>query len=190
MLTNTIQSWGFIAKSLHWLLALLIIGMLIFGTYMTGIPDDRLAEKFQLYQWHKSFGLLAFVFIALRLAWRAVQPTPALPADSPAYVRLGSKFSHIALYVLMFALPVSGYLMTSVNTFGIPTVAFGVIPIPHILGADAGLEKIFKEIHEISGNLLIAVLLLHVAAAVKHGFIDRDGILQRMWFGKRSSEAA
>ncbi len=181
---NTRTSWGLVARTLHWSMAVLIVGMLAVGTYMVTLPDTDFETKFAIYQWHKSFGLLLAALILLRLAWRAVQPVPALPAETSPLVRRASAISHLMLYLLMVLLPLTGYLMSATSTLGIPTVAFGVIEVPHLLGPNAELEGIFKRAHDILGKLLIALLAVHVLAALKHALVDRDGVWTRMTSGR------
>lgn len=182
-LTNTETRWGAVARAFHWGMAALIVAMLLGGTIMVAWPNAELATKFQLYQWHKSFGLVLFALLLLRLVWRLGQPTPALPATSSAFTRRAAALSHGLLYLLMAALPVTGYLMSSANTLGVPTVLFGIWEVPHVLAADARLEAIFKQAHDLLGTALLIVVAVHVLAAVKHAVINRDGIWARMVYG-------
>ena len=182
-LTNTETRWGAVARAFHWGMAVLIVAMLLGGTIMVAWPNEELATKFQLYQWHKSFGFVLFALLLLRLVWRLGQPTPALPATSSAFTRRAAALSHGLLYLLMAALPVTGYLMSSANTLGVPTVLFGIWEVPHVLAADARLEAIFKQAHDLLGTALLIVVAVHVLAAVKHAVINRDGIWARMVYG-------
>lgn len=182
-LTNTRTSWGSVSRTFHWGMAVLVIAMLVAGTVMVDWPDEELATKFTLYQWHKSFGMLLAALLVLRLVWRWLQPVPELPPSSSRFTRRASAVSHGLLYALLLLLPLTGYLMVATSPLGIPTVVFGVVPVPHVLGPDAGLEAVFKTAHDVLGKLLIAVVLVHVLAALKHALVDRDGIWTRMTRG-------
>jgi cytochrome b561 len=181
---NTSKGYGSIAIAFHWTMAALMIGLFAVGKYMTGL-DPTAPDTFAIYQWHKSFGFLVLGLAALRLAWRFANPSPALPRDMPAYQRAAAHLGHAGLYALLFALPISGWLMVSASPWGIPTVLFNVIPVPHLpvpemLGTKAQAEKALKEVHELLGFVLLALFLAHVAAALKHHFINRDTVLKRM----------
>ena len=164
------------AKLLHWLIALMIFGMLAFGFYMTGL--DLSPTKLELYSWHKWAGVTVFALVLVRLAWRIGHKPPALPAHMPAIERLAAHAGHHLLYVLMLAIPLSGWLMSSAK--GFQTVWFGVLPLPDLLAKDKALGNLLETVHVVLNYTLIAVLLGHVGAALKHHFIDRDDVLTRM----------
>ena len=187
-LYNTDRAWGGIARFLHWTMAALILAMLVFGTIMVDWPDGELQTKFALYQWHKSFGFVVLGLLVLRVLWRWVQPVPPLPSGASRFTRRASAWSHGALYALMLVMPLTGYLMSSANTLGVPTVIFGVIEVPHLVGADATLEALFKTIHAWSATALALLVALHVLAALKHGIVSRDGVWTRMVAGSRVAD--
>lgn len=164
------------AKLLHWLIALMIFGMLGFGFYMTGL--DLSPTKLELYSWHKWAGVTVFALVLVRLAWRIGHKPPALPAHMPAIEGVAAHASHHLLYVLMLAIPLSGWLMSSAK--GFQTVWFGVLPLPDLLAKDKALGNLLETVHVVLNYTLIAVLLGHVGAALKHHFIDRDDVLTRM----------
>jgi cytochrome b561 len=164
------------AKILHWLIALMIFGMLGFGFYMTGL--DLSPTKLELYSWHKWAGVTVFLLVLVRVAWRIGHKPPALPAHMPAIERLAAHAGHHLLYVLMIAIPLSGWLMSSAK--GFQTVWFGVLPLPDLLAKDKALGNLLETVHVVLNYTLIAVLLGHVGAALKHHFIDRDDVLTRM----------
>jgi cytochrome b561 len=188
-LYNTDRAWGGIARFLHWTMAALILAMLVFGTIMVDWPDGELQTKFALYQWHKSFGFVVLGLLVLRVLWRWVQPVPPLPPGASRFTRRASAWSHGALYALMLLMPVTGYLMSSANTLGVPTVIFGVIEVPHLVGADARLEALFKTMHAWSATALALLVALHVLAALKHGIVSRDGVWTRMVAGSKVADA-
>ncbi|UCV10328.1 cytochrome b [Dechloromonas denitrificans] len=164
------------AKSLHWLMAILLIGLLALGFYMHDLPLSP--EKLQLYSWHKWAGVSAFLLVLVRLAWRITHQPPALPASMPKPLQWIAHAGHLALYLLMLAIPLSGWLMSSAK--GFQTVWFGLLPIPDLIGKDKELGQLLQTIHMGLNLLFVATLLGHIAAALKHHFIDKDDILRRM----------
>ena len=184
MLANSEKRYGTVAMTLHWLIALGIIGMLILGKYMTDLADNDPA-RFDLIQLHKSFGITILGLSVLRVVWRLVNRVPPLPAHMPTWERWAANLSHFLLYFLILAIPLTGWAMVSASPLGIPTIWFGTFQIPHLPGLQGftdqrGVEGTFKGAHELLGNLMIALLLLHVGAALKHHFYDRDDVLVRM----------
>ena len=164
------------ARWLHWLLALLILGMLPLGFYMTGLPLSP--QKLQLYSWHKWAGVTIFMLALARLAWRLTHRPPALPGHMARHEQWAAHGAHALLYLLMLAIPLSGWLMSSAK--GFQTVWFGVLPLPDLLARDRALGELLASVHTALNFTLIAVLIGHIGAALKHHFIDRDDILQRM----------
>lgn len=184
MLRNTTSGYGHVAIVFHWTMALLIVGMLALGLYMHELPPTE-AATFRLYQLHKSIGFVVLALGLARLLWRLVNPSPALPDGMHKLERLGAHLGHAGLYALIFVLPLTGWLMVSASPWGIPTVLFNVVPVPHlpvpeILGSKEQAEGFFKELHEMAAFLLMALIALHVAAAFKHHLIARDDTLKRM----------
>ena len=164
------------AKGLHWAMAILLFGLLALGFYMKDLPLSP--EKLQLYSWHKWAGVTAFLLVLVRLAWRVAHRPPALPASMPKLMQLAAHAGHLALYLLMLAIPLSGWLMSSAK--GFQTVWFGILPIPDLLEKNKELGAQLAEVHEALAILFILTLLAHIAAALKHHFIDKDDILTRM----------
>ena len=164
------------ARSLHWLMALLLAGLLALGFMLETLPFSP--RKLELVAWHKWAGVSVFLLALLRLAWRASHPPPPLPASTSRAVRLAAGAVHAALYGLMFAIPLSGWLMSSAK--GVPTVWFGVLPLPDLIGKDKALADTLQALHATLNFTLIGLVSLHVAAALKHQFIDHDGLLHRM----------
>lgn len=164
------------AKILHWLMAILIPASMALGLYVEGLPFSP--EKLKLISWHKWAGVTLFMLAVLRLGWRLSHPPPPLPASMPPMLRLAAHAGHLVLYVLMLAIPLTGWLMSSAK--GVPTVWFGVLPLPDLLAKDEALGGLLQATHKYLNWLLAATLAGHVAAALKHHFIDRDDILRRM----------
>ena len=176
------------AKSLHWLMAVMLFGLLALGLYMTDLPLSP--EKLKLYSWHKWAGVTVFLLLLFRLLWRIKNPPPPLPESMPKALQLVAHAGHFGLYALMFAIPLSGWLMSSAK--GFQTVYFGVLQIPDLIEKNKELGHLLAEVHETLSWLFIILLVGHIAAALKHHFIDKDDILIRMLpdHGHRSREQA
>ena len=165
-----------LAKSLHWLMALMIFGLLALGFYMSDLPLSP--EKLQLYSWHKWAGVTVFVLVWLRLAWRITHRPPALPGSMSPLMQLGAHAGHLMLYGLMIAIPLSGWLMSSAK--GFQTVWFGVLPIPDLIGKDKALGQLLAELHEALNIGLLLLVIGHALAAAFHHFVHKDDTLRRM----------
>jgi cytochrome b561 len=165
-----------VAKTLHWLMAILLFGLLALGFTMTDLPLSP--RKLQLYSWHKWAGVTVFLLLLARLAWRATHRPPPLPDHMPKVMQFAAHAGHALLYGLMIAIPLSGWLMSSAK--GFQTVWFGVLPIPDLLEKNQELGDLLQTVHLSLNLLLVAVLAGHIGAALKHHFIDRDDVLTRM----------
>lgn len=181
---NDAQRYNTVAKILHWLIAIAIIALLAMGKVMVDLPRDD-PGKFDLYQLHKSAGLTILFLSVLRLLWRFQYRAPALPPTMKAWERLAAQATHVVFYVLMFAIPLSGWAMTSTSSSGVPTLWFGLFEVPSLPGLEGtpemhDLHESAEEAHELLGNLMILLLILHVGAALKHHFWNRDDVLRRM----------
>ena len=165
-----------VAKGLHWLMAVMIIGLLALGIYMHELPLSP--QKLELYSWHKWAGVTVFLLVWLRLAWRVTHRPPALPESMSALMKLAAHAGHLALYGLMVVIPLSGWLMSSAK--GVQTVWFGVLPIPDLLTRDKALGDLLQEVHKALNWLLMLTLAGHVAAALWHHFVLKDDTLRRM----------
>ena len=165
-----------VAKGLHWLMAVLILGLLALGIYMHELPLSP--QKLTLYAWHKWVGVTVFLLVWLRLAWRVTHRPPALPETMAAPMRLAAHVGHAALYVLMIAIPLTGWLMSSAK--GFQTVWFGVLPIPDLLGRDRELGDLLQQVHKLLNLLLMLTLAGHVLAALWHHVVLKDDTLRRM----------
>ena len=168
------------AVSLHWLMALLIIAAFSLGLYMSDLPISP--AKLQYYAWHKWMGVTVLLLVTVRLAWRLLHRPPPLPAHMPLWQRRASDLSHRLLYLLMFVLPLSGWLYSSAS--GYPVVYLGLVQLPDLVGKDKALAGVLHEAHELIAFTLAGLVAVHFAAALKHHFLDRDGLLGRMWFGR------
>ncbi len=164
------------AVTLHWLIALLIFVALPLGYYMHDLPLTP--HKLRLYSYHKWIGVTVFALAAIRVFWRATHRAPPLPDSVPQWEKTAAHATHFALYVLIFAVPLSGWLMSS--ALGFQTVWFGVLPLPDLVGKNKELADLLLEVHETLNLVLAALVLGHIGASFKHHFIDRDDILVRM----------
>lgn len=180
-----------VAIILHWLMALLIVWQIGIGLWMTGAIDDPASQgaAYEAFQFHKSLGLTLLMLALVRLAWRLLHRVPPMPAHIPGWQKLAARISHISLYMFMVLIPLTGWLYVSTgwnsdtgSAFAIPTVWFGLFEWPHIPGLDGNgpLADLVGEMHELLAFALIALLVVHLAAALKHHFIDRDFALWSM----------
>lgn len=169
------QTYTATAQLLHWVLALAIVGMLVMGLYMEDLPFTPL--KFQLFQLHKSIGITILLLVFVRLMWRFTHPAPMLPAHMPRWQKAAAHTTHALLYVLMFAMPLSGYLMS--DAAGYHPNWFG-INVPILLHPNPDLALTFSWAHGIGANLFWALLAAHVGAALFHHVIVKDNTLRRM----------
>ena len=169
-----------VAIVLHWLLGLSIFAMFAIGIYMSDLPFSPLRLK--LYNYHKWAGITFLILSVLRLLWRLLNRPPALPkAIALAMPNWQTKMyhaTHYALYALFFAVPLIGWAYSSAA--GFPIVLFGVLPLPDFMSVDKEFAKQIKELHEVSAFALVGLALLHMGAALKHHFIDKDGLISRM----------
>ena len=163
------------AIALHWITALLIVANLLLGLSMVPLPISP--RKLHWYLWHKSIGVTIFALTSLRLAWRALRPHPA-PVAMPAWQQRAASVTYAMLYALLFVIPLSGWLYSSAT--GVQVVYVGAVPLPDLLPKDKALADTLRIVHVALNALLAGVIGLHVAAALKHHFIDRDAVLARM----------
>jgi cytochrome b561 len=174
-LEGTSQRYGTTAIVLHWLTAVLIVCGFTLGLSMVGLPISR--QKLQWYAWHKWIGVTVFLLTCGRLAWRLWHPAPALP-PMPAWQARAAAVSHRALYVLLLAIPLSGWSFSSAS--GVQVVYLGLVPLPDLLPKDRQTAAVLLTVHQTLNFTLLALVCLHAAAALKHHFIDRDAVLARM----------
>jgi len=173
------ERYSGVAIAFHWLLALLIVVSFCVGTYMADLPFSP--TRLKLYNWHKWAGVTILALSALRLLWRLTHRPPAdLPM--PAWQRSAAHVTHWGLYLLFFAVPLVGWAYSSAA--GFPIVLYGVLPLPDFVSPDKALAEAIKPWHGRLAWLLAVLVLMHVAAALKHHFIDRDGLLLRMRPGR------
>ena len=171
------QRYSSIAIVLHRLIAILIIGTFTLGLVMTDIPGLT-PTKLRYFSWHKWAGVTVLALAALRLLWRLRLSPPPYPATMAPWQGRAAHLLHGLLYVMMFAVPLSGYLYSLAA--GVPVVYFGLFPLPALIDADPALKPVFKDLHYWLAMGLAALVALHVLAAFKHLLVDRDGVMGRM----------
>ena len=168
------------AIALHWLLALALVGLFCMGLYMTSLPFSP--QRLKLYNWHKWAGVAILALSLLRLLWRLTHRPPPLPSAvaqaMPGWQKTAHHGTHHLLYALFLAVPLIGWAYSSAA--GFPIVFLGLWQLPDFVPVDKALAEAIKPWHQISAYTLAALTLLHVAAALKHHWIDRDGLLARM----------
>lgn len=164
------------AIGLHWWIALLIFIAFPLGIYMHDLPFSP--TKLKLFSWHKWIGVTVFLFVIVRILWRLSHKPPTLPDNIARWQKIVIHISHSLLYLLMVAIPLSGWLMSSAK--GFQTVWFGVLPLPDLLDKNKELGNLLSVVHTTLNFSLLALVILHVNAALKHHFVDKDNVLQRM----------
>lgn len=174
-------SFPITAKLLHWICAILIISMLFLGVTMIQSLAIWHSSAIKL---HQSFGVIVLCLVAVRLLNRLFITVPALPPDLSALQHFVAKASQVLMYVLMLALPISGWLMR--NGAGLPVSFFGILDLPILVAEDIKNFSLFREAHAVIAWSLFEVIVLHISAALHHGFIRQDGVLAAMWFRLRS----
>lgn len=186
-MAGTAQRYNTVAIILHWVMALGFFMMLGSGIAMSYFDLEQ-SLKFNLYQWHKSGGVILLIAFALRITWRLItyKSIPALPESFPKLEKLAAHLGHYGLYAMMLLMPISGWIIVSSSVYGLPTIVFNLFEWPHIPGLQGN-----ERIHEASelAHLVLAIifgLLItgHIAAVIKHAVIDHENLLTRMWWTK------
>ena len=165
-----------VAIALHWLIALAIFANLALGFYMADL--DVSPQKLRLYSYHKWLGVTVFLLVLVRVAWRLTHRPPALPGTMRWWERTAAGVTHTLLYVLTLSVPLTGWLHSS--TKGFKTVYLGLLPIPDLLGKDAVLAPTLRDWHENLNLIMLALVILHVGAALKHMLVGHDDVFGRM----------
>lgn len=165
------------AMLLHWLIALLIFSSFALGVTMTDIPGIT-PSKLKYFSWHKWLGVTILGLVCLRLLWRLTHAAPPHPRSMAVWQQKSASGLHGLLYLLMFAIPLSGYFYSLAA--GVPVVYLGLIPLPVLIAPDQELKELLKTVHYALNMTLLAAVGLHILAALKHHFIDRNGIFKRI----------
>jgi len=173
----TTERYSGTAIGLHWLIALLIVCGFYLGWIMTDIPGFT-PTKLKYFSWHKWIGVTVFALAAIRVVWRLGHRAPAMPRGMARWQQGAAHATHFLLYLLMLVIPISGYFYSSAA--GIQVVYLGIWPMPTIIGPDQALKGTLRIVHVVLNYGLLALVAVHVLAALKHHFVDRDGLLGRM----------
>lgn len=181
MLRNTKTSWGSAARAFHWIMGVLILGMLAYGLWMNHVParPDRLFHR----SIHADFGYVVLVLLTLRLIWRLLNPTPALPPATPIWERTLARFNHGALYIMTFLVAMLGWAHSGAHK---PDYAswFGLFRVPQFTTENKADARLYEDWHIYMAYVLLALIVLHVAQALYHHFYRRDRLLVSMVDGK------
>jgi cytochrome b561 len=169
------ERYNAVSQALHWLIALAAFALLAMGK----LGEVEADEAGTLFGWHTALGLTVLLLMVLRLGWRLTHPVPPLPPGTPRWQARVARGLHHAFYALLIALPLSGWLLTSIE--GDPVSWFGLAAVPSLpVSGGEAVEEAIEEVHEILGNVLLVLAGIHVLAALKHHFLDRDDVLRRM----------
>jgi len=173
---NTELSYGIIAQSFHWLIAVLVFFQATIGIYASDLPVG--IARLKWLSRHKAIGVTVLALVLLRLGWRYLNRLPQLPGSIPPWERLTAIATHRLLYALLLLAPISGWLYASAT--GLSVTWFGWFKIPDPLKKNTEIAPYFKDLHEVVVFTLIALVVLHVLAALRHAFFRRDGVMGRM----------
>lgn len=179
MLRNSATSWGSVARSLHWTMAVLITGQVALGMYAHDLALSP--RKLDWLMWHKSIGICLLLLAVLRLLWAIGNITPQTAMESPRWQRRLARTSHIALYGLLLGIPLSGWLMNSAKN--IPFELFRTIPWPQLINANEALGELLETVHAYGVWLLMILVGVHSSAALWHHFVRHDATLTNMLRG-------
>lgn len=176
MLKDSSSHFGLISQLIHWIMAIIMIGLVAVGLYMTYLMPVG-PDKFTLYGWHKQIGIVALVLVIFRLGWRAVNTRPHEIGSAKPWEKQAARWVHRFFYVAMVVMPLSGWLMSSAK--GYPVSVFGYI-LPKLIEPSPTLGPVFALTHQITAYILIAGIILHVGGAFKHLWVYKDKTVQRM----------
>ncbi len=168
--------YGAVAQAFHWVIAALIIIQFTLANLAVDLPAG--ARKLELLARHKSFGMTVLMLAIMRLLWRLKNPPPALPSTMTPRERLLMRTTHTAFYVLLFAMPLTGWMMSSAKNYSVSW--FGLFTWPNLIGKSQSAFKLLRATHEALSDVLMAAAVLHILAALKHHFWDKDDVLLRM----------
>lgn len=168
--------YGAPAQLFHWLIAALIVTQFVLARMADGLPLG--AHKLALLARHKSFGMTVLMLAALRLLWRLTHPAPPLPPAMSRPERIAARGTHVAFYVLLFAMPLTGWMMSSAKSYSVSW--FGLFTWPNLIGKNEEAFRFLRDTHDLLSDVLFAIALLHILAALKHHFWNKDDVLLRI----------
>jgi len=170
------EKFSFTTRLLHWAIAAFLLIQIPLAWYMTDLPMGT--DKFAKYALHKSFGMVLFSLAVARLIWAIISKRPQLPPDTKPYEKILAKATQGLLYLIVIAMPISGWVMSSAAN--VPVTVFGLIPLPGLVEPNEQLMESMGNVHEIQSIALLCLVTLHFLAGLKHHFIDRDNVLHSM----------
>lgn len=184
MLKNTSTTWGGLAKLFHWAGAGLVIYLIFDGWWMTHMLAR--GGRFTAYGQHALLGYYLLLLMAVRIVWRAANPTPDLPADTLPWERLAAQAGHMALYLVTFGLSFVGWAMVGMGRRPIEATLLGILPVPLITRTpNRELHDVLEDAHRVLAYLLLVLIVVHVVAALRHHFYKRNNVLSRMGWATR-----
>lgn len=177
---NSPSAFGAVTKTFHWLMALLVVTLICVGLYFTSMPNtpDVFPLKIKLVSLHKSVGILVLTLVTLRIVWHIYTRTPDFVGGMKPWERMAARASHLFLYFAMITMPLSGWIFSSAA--GRPVSFFKLFTLPDLVGKNHAVKEALETYHVTLAWVLIAVIALHAAAALKHHFISKDSTLRRM----------
>jgi cytochrome b561 len=174
---GTARRYDGVAQTLHWLIAIAVISQIALGLWMVGIPKEPVGVRAYWFNLHKSIGLTIGLLVVLRVGWRLTHRPPALPPTVARWQVRAAAISHGLLYACLLTMPLAGYLGSTFS--GFPIRYFGVT-LPGWGWKDEALKDFFSAVHLAGAVIFITLIAVHVAAALKHLLVDRDGVFERM----------
>lgn len=172
---NTTRSWGAVTKALHWIIVLLIINQWLIAERAESLTGFA---KLKALGYHKSFGMTILMLAVIRLVWRWMNPVPDLRNETKRWERVLANVSHMLLYALIFAMPITGWLMSSAKTYSVSW--FNLFAFPNLVGKSDDVFQQTRDLHHLLFKVLVVVAVLHALGALKHHFIDKNDVLKRM----------
>jgi cytochrome b561 len=176
LIRNTAERFGLLAKTMHWLTLVLLVGSFTLAISMVNMPFSP--RKLEFYSWHKWVGVTIFLLVLLRLGWRLANPVPRQPSGTPRWQQRLAGLSHAALYAILIVMPITGWIMSS--ALNLPVVYLGLIHIPSPFGVDRALGETMKTVHLSLAVALLVLVTIHALAALYHHVFLRDDVLRRM----------
>jgi cytochrome b561 len=177
VIRNTCESWGWPARALHWIVAAMVLGLFAHGLWMEDLGRDQ--RLFQTWL-HGAVGISLLVTAVAGFLWWLGNVVPGEPAGTPEWQRRATRLAHWMLYALILGVTISGWALNGTMREPVAIELFGFIGVPQLIGPGSGAHELFEEAHEVLANVLIALVAVHVAAALYHHFVLRDGVLRRM----------
>ncbi len=181
MIRNTSSSWGSVSRWFHWILGVTVIGMLAFGWWMNHIParPDRVFYR----SIHADIGYVLLLLMVVRLLWRIIDPKPALPSDTPRWLRISAHINHWALYIVTIMVATLGWAHSGAHKQDYADW-FGLFRVPQITSPDKAVADAYEDRHIFFAYVLLALIVIHVVAALWHHFVKRDRVTARMVDGQ------